>query len=84
MELDYRKCSKEDIENALKSLSEKAIEDVEIANIFPCFFENEFNMEMDSIESSMHWEGFMAFNGVEIRVAGDAKAGTAYLERYDD
>ena len=84
MELDYCKCSIEDIKDALKLLSEKAIEDVEIANILPRFFDNEFHMEMEGIESSMYWEGSMVFNDIEIRVAGNAKAGTAYLECYDD
>ena len=81
MKLDYHKCSKEDIENALGLFAEKGIKELALSNICPFFLEDEFDMEIDEVEGNwdMDWWGTLHFNGVQIHAFGSARYGTAAL-----
>ena len=86
MKLDYRKCSKKDIENALELVAEKSIKKLVISNISPSFLENEFDMEIDEVRGNwdMDWWGTLRFNGVQVHVFGSACYGTVTLSIEDE
>lgn len=85
VKLDYRTCNDEDIRKALKSYAKKKVDLIEIENLYPGWFADEYDMEIDEHNGyDMDWWGHFYLDGVEIPLFGCCMYGYIRIEREDE
>ncbi|MEE3344759.1 MAG: hypothetical protein VZS44_11745 [Bacilli bacterium] len=81
MVLDYRTCTDDDIKKALTELAHKKSGYVRINNIYPGYFEDIFDMEIDDENGfDMDWWGHMYVDQINVSVFGCCRYGYAIFK----
>lgn len=89
LKLDFRKCTEKDIDNALVKCAKKEVNTVVISNIYPAWFEERYNMEIDSENGfDMDWWGHLYLHeadiyGDKIELFGCCRYGYVRIKRKD-
>ena len=87
IKLNYRTCDDEDIKNALRLYAQRKVDSINIVNLYPGWFVEEYDMEIDEHEGyDMDWWGHFHLDGVEIQLHGCCMWGYILIERdeYDE
>lgn len=89
IKLDFMTCTDREIENALIGFEKGKIDYILIENIFPAYFEDRYDMEIDKISNGRDMDWWGTINGIltnsyKIPVFGCCRYGYVTIEREEE